>query len=527
MIYMSEDDITYKSSYQIEADNVVVDIDVKHVPDEYVPIYEVSYPHLEEPTKMMLDNIKEEVTEEIDIDKKEILDPSSSEDIKNRFLKKTEEIIRRHLPKLNDEKVKTLAGKLTHQMYGLGKIELFLNDEELEEIVINSAKEPIWVYHKEYGWLKSNIQLESEEAIYNYSSIIGRRVGRQITNLQPLMDAHLPTGDRVNATLYPISTQGNTITIRKFARNPWTVTHFIDPEIGTLSKEIAALLWLSMQYEMNIIVAGGTAAGKTALLNTLTPFIPPNQRIVTIEDTRELRLPQYLHWVPMTTREPNPEGKGEVKMLDLMVNSLRMRPDRIIVGEIRREKQAEVLFEAMLTGHSVYATLHANTANEVRRRLVNPPINIPESMLETLHLTTVQYRDRRTGIRRTREVAEVVPEVKRKEGGIDIKMNRLYYWDAEEDKFPKVQESSRLMEEIKSHTGMREKDIQDDLHSKMEVLGWMLENDIKTVDSVGKVIADYYTKKDEIMSKIRSGAEPETLLNKDMLEQLKERGLRD
>lgn len=523
---MTDENDNVKTTYRINADNVIAKVEVKETPSDYVPVYDVSYPHLEEPTRMMLDKIKEEVTDEIDVDKKEILDPSSSEGIKNKFLKKTEEIIRRHLPKLADEKVLTLAGRLTHQMYGLGRIEILLNDEELEEIVINSSKDPIWVYHKEFSWLKTNIRIETEESIYNYSSIIGRRVGRQITNLQPLMDAHLPSGDRVNATLYPVTTEGNTITIRKFARNPWTITHFIDPEIGTLSKEIAALLWLSMQYEMNIIIAGGTAAGKTAMLNTLTPFIPPSQRIVTIEDTRELRLPQYLHWVPMTTREPNPEGKGEVKMLDLMVNSLRMRPDRIIVGEIRREKQAEVLFEAMLTGHSVYATLHANTADEVRRRLINPPINIPESMLETLHMTAVQYRDRRTGIRRTKELAEVVSKSKRK-GGMEIKMNKLYYWNAEDDTFPKVRESSRLMKEIKSHTGMSEEDVQNDIQKKIEILDWLLENNIKTVDTVGKIIADYYTKGDWIVDKMRSGAGPEDLLEEDMINQLKKRGLFD
>ena len=185
-------------------------------------------------------------------------------------------------------------------------------------------------------------------------------MGKEITTLNPLMDAHLKTGDRVNATLFPISSKGNTITIRKFAVKPWTVTSLIKEK--TISYEGAALLWLAVQNEMSLLVTGGTASGKTSMLNMIANFFPPNQRIISIEDTRELMLPEILHWVPMETRLPNPEGKGGVEMLDLIVNSLRMRPDRIIVGEIRRKREAEVLFEAMRTGHSVYGTLHANNA---------------------------------------------------------------------------------------------------------------------------------------------------------------------
>ncbi len=147
-----------------------------------------------------------------------------------------------------------------------------------------------------------NTAIPTEEQVYNYASIIGRKVGRQITNLAPLMDAHLLTGDRVNATLFPISSAGNTITIRKFAREPWTIIHFIDPKNNTLSKEVAALMWLCMEYELNILFSGGTASGKTSLLNSVMPFIPPTQRIISIEDTRELLLPKYLHWIPLTTR---------------------------------------------------------------------------------------------------------------------------------------------------------------------------------------------------------------------------------
>jgi len=361
--------------------------------------------------------------------------------------------------------------------------------------------------------------------------MIGRRIGRQITNLMPLMDAHLISGDRVNATLFPISTRGNTLTIRKFARNPWTIIHLIDPKVNTLSKEVAALLWLCIEYEMNMIIAGGTASGKTSLLNALTPFIPPTHRIVSIEDTRELQLPEFLHWIPLNTREPNPEGKGEVSMLELMVNSLRMRPDRIIVGEIRRQRHAEVLFEAMHTGHSVYATLHANTADEVRRRMINPPISLPETMLEALHLTCVQFRQRRLGIRRTFELAEFVttrgPGDKTR-----VAVNVLYMWNPRTDTLEMARKSAklsdvslRLVEEIQMHTGMSEFELEEDLKEKQSILQWALKNNIKTVNTVGKIMADYYKDKDYVLTLVKRNEKPKNIFDKELLNEMRARGL--
>jgi flagellar protein FlaI len=384
-------------------------------------------------------------------------------------------------------------------MIGLGPLEIPLSDPDLEEVVMNTSREPAWVYHKQFGWLKTNITIDSESKLQNYANIIARRVGRQINTLEPLLDAHLTSGDRANATLFPISTKGNTITIRKFARRPWTVTDFV--KNGTLNKEVAAFVWLAMQYELNIIVAGGTSSGKTALLNTLMPFIQSNHRIISIEDTRELRLPKFLHWVPLTTRLPNPEGKGEVSMLDLMINSLRMRPDRIVVGEIRRAEQAEVLFEAMHTGHSVYATLHADTADQVIRRMTNPPINIPDVMMESLHLILVQRRDRRKGIRRTYQVAELLPagdvEEKRKSN-----LNILYRCKPD-GTIAAHDACVRVIDELRKHTNMTDNEFVGELKEKINVIEHMVKKNINDVDEVGKLIAEYYSNKEGLLKRIR------------------------
>jgi flagellar protein FlaI len=505
-------------SYTIIADNVPAKVDIIVKPEEYTPIYEIKFPTIEPATQAVLNSLKERLIEIVKIEISEILDPKAMEEIKQRFLESARNAITQELPMASEKEKDILSGTMVHEMLGLGRLEVVLNDDNLEEVVINNSSEPVWVFHKKIGWLKTNIVIPSEEQIYNYASLIGRKIGRQITNLNPLMDAHLITGDRVNATLFPVSTKGNTITIRKFRREPWTIIHFIDPSEKTMTKEIAALLWLCMQYELNIIVAGGTASGKTSVLNALMPFMPPNHRILSIEDTRELRLPDFLHWIPLTTREPNPEGKGQVSMLDLLINSLRMRPDRIVVGEIRRQSEAEVLFEAMHTGHSVYATLHADRAEQVLRRLTNPPINVPESLLESLHLVLVQYRHRRLGIRRTIEVAEFIPG---ESGKFGSRLETLYRWKPLTDTIERARSSIRLINEIRMHTGMTDEQMEADLQEKETVLQWMLENKVKTVNTVGKVVAEYYHDKDKVLKIVKSGGKPEAIIGKVLAEELK------
>jgi len=1045
------------ASYPVLADNVPGMITIVKRPEEYVPVYDIKFPTIEPGTLAVLDSIKEKLIEVVKIEISEILDPKAMEDIKRRFLESANDAIFKQLPKLSENERNILAGHLIHEMLGLGRLEVMLNDDNLEEVVVNNSAEPVWVFHKKFGWLKTNVIVPSEEQIYNYASLIGRKVGRQVTNLNPLMDAHLTTGDRVNATLFPISTKGNTITIRKFRREPWTMIHFIDPKEKTLTREIAALLWLCMQYELNILVAGGTASGKcvsgdtkillsngklkevkniveevmkkdgfiecedgfysftndleiltlnndlkiqprkvtcvwkrkspnymirvktktgklvevtpehpffiikngsieeiradqilkgiqivtprkteivseididilsyiedfyvnstefkdvlkdikdkivrkygtiklfskkmevgyrnlceilnlqnnikisllkklceemnlewkdvknkikrikpktsskyvnipkidaslleivgyiagdghiskdsetiqfnnsdlklrkrfidlvkevfnieskeefpknrvekvvvhssvikeilkrvfsipegnkariislenieqlpndiligllkaiftcesnvnigkgeiefstasknlaeqivfllqrfgivsrckekmyknkvyyrifiagkndltlfkqinftdeknekllsaikdishsnfdlvpnisetitslkekynltdkeiamfsglsrraigryrfgerrpkqetlrkiaygfnkltdggeleilsklaeadvlwdevvevkkvkpkekwvfdltveptrnfiagsnggiivhnTSVLNALMPFIPPTHRIISIEDTRELRLPDFLHWIPLTTREANPEGKGEISMLDLLINSLRMRPDRVVVGEIRREREAEVMFEAMHTGHSVYATLHADRAEQVVRRLTNPPIALPESLLEALHLVVVQFRHRRLGIRRTLEVAELIPG---ETGRASPRLEILYRWKPQTDTIEKVKNSVRLINEIRLHTGMTDEQMNKDIMEKETILQWMLDNNIRTVNTVGKVVADYYHDRDKILKIAKEKGKPEEILGKTLMKEL-------
>ncbi len=478
--------------YAIKLDGAVAEI--KIIRDEINTKYTINIPKISVATSALIDTLREELIVMTSVSMQELIDPKAFSSIKNKFKEEAKKLIAQKIPTIREETESFIIGTLMQEMLGIGKIEYLINDPNLEEIVIVSAKEPIKIYSKKYGWLSTNIVLGKEETTLNYSNIIARRVGRQITVLNPLLDAHLVTGDRVNAVLYPINTKGNTIVIRKFSRDPYTIIDLINN--NTCDLETAALLWLAVEYEMNVIISGGTASGKTVLLNSCMPFIPPNQRIISIEDTKELMLPEFLYWTPLVTRLPNAEGKGAVTMLDLLVNSLRMRPDRIILGEMRKHEEAMVLFEAMHTGHSVYATLHADSAAETISRLIHPPLDIPANLLNAISLNVVMFRDRRKGIRRVLQIAEIETE------GESAKANMLYRWSPENDKLVKHSKSSKFFEEISRHTSMSEEEINKELVLKKKILSWLIKNKIRNLDNLGKTINLYYQNKELLLKKI-------------------------
>jgi len=480
-------------SYFFKSENIPVNIKIIDTGD-YVPHYIVSIPGLAEGTKIILNTLKGELVTDVKLDISELLDPKKAEQVKKKFAERAMRLLDRHFPSLSPETKQVLSSYLIQNTLGLGDLEVPLHDDNLEEVVINSSEDPVWVFHRKYGWLKTNIKIKNEESIYDYASMIARKVGKQINILNPLMDAHLPTGERVNATLDPISSFGNTITIRKFSKNPWSMPLFIN--LNCINAELAGFLWLCVQNELSLIISGGTASGKTSFLNALSAFIPANQRVVSIEDTRELTLPSFLHWIPMTTREPNPEGKGEITMLDLMVNSLRQRPDRIIVGEVRREREAEVMFEAMHTGHSVYATIHADNAEETISRMTNPPLNVPEAMLDALAGIVVQFRHRRFGIRRTLEFSEVM------KGG---ELNNLYRWDLKTDKLHPTGKTISIANTLQLYAGMSVREIDEDVKEKSDILNWMAKNNYIKVDEVGHIVARYYKDPEEVYGFAKKG----------------------
>ena len=496
-----------KDNYVYSSDNIPVEIAI--VEENGQKHYFMKSIEIGGYTKVFIDSMKERVAETFMVDISEISDSKKSEQLKKKFIEAASLKLREVVEELTEKELLLLSGIMLHDMYGLGKIELLMADNELEEVAINSVANPVTVYHRKHGWMKTNLRIDSEEEISNYASQIGRKIGREITVLNPILDAHLLSGDRVSATLFPVSSFGNTITIRKFARRPWTITDFIS-DSHTLSAEMAALLWLAIQYEMNVIVAGGTASGKTAMLNVLTTFMPSYHRILSIEDVREIMLPSYMkwNWVPLSTREPNPEGIGGISMLDLMQASLRMRPDRIIVGEIRRRREAEVLFEAMHTGHSVYSTIHANSGKQVVRRLTEPPIDLPPLEIEAIDLIVVQYRDRRSNARRTYEICTVEHGI----GEETLNATTIYRWSPRNDSWDMVNEPRKIIEQLNLHTGMTENEIYEEINLRTKILNWMKNKKINDIEIVGNVIKKFYSDRDAVIKAVDKNLDESSLL---------------
>lgn len=270
---------------------------------------------------------------------------------------------REKLP-LNQDERTTLISDLLNEILGLGPIEPLMQDESIQDILVNGHSS---VYIERRGVLElTPIRFRDDEHLMQIIDRIVSSIGRRVDESSPMVDARLEDGSRVNVIIHPLALDGPILSIRKFGQNPLTIDDLIS--YGTLPAEIAAYLEAAVKSKLNILISGGTGAGKTTLLNILAGYIPDNERIITIEDSAELRL-QQPHVVRLESRPANVEGKGEVTLTDLVRNSLRMRPDRIIVGESRGAEVLDML-QAMNTGHpGSMSTIHANSPKDALSRM--------------------------------------------------------------------------------------------------------------------------------------------------------------
>lgn len=476
--------------YEVTFENTKIPILIYSKEGELVNTYEVGIVEIGEYTKYIIKKIKEDLLREgiFEHEGKEL----SYEELKKAYVRKVQELIKYYLPMLDLEIRDKLITYIVQKSLDLGFIDILINDSQIEEITINGSDSNVMIYHRKHGWLKTNLTFMEDEEIKNIASRIALENKKFFSNLNPLLDAHLRGGHRVNATLTPISTKGSTITIRRFSDKPWTVSDLINTKTSTPLS--LALIWMAIENEFSVIVSGGTGSGKTSFLNAISSFIPANQRIISVEDTREIRLPNYSHWVPMEARQPNQEGKGEISMLALIINSLRMRPDRIIIGEIRRKGEAEVLFEAMRTGHSVYGTFHANSANETIIRLSNPPIDIPKISLNALSLIVVQRRDRKSGKRFTFQVAEI------DENGNE---RTILQFNPKTGREILINKPQIILKKLFQFQGISSEDFYRMLKEKMFVLEYLAKNKITEIENVGEIINKYYIQKEKLLNLIK------------------------
>ena len=401
---------------------------------------------------------------------------------------------------ISNEYLDNLARKLFQDLVGYGEIDPLIRDDNLEEIMVIGIDKPVFVYHREYGMMKTNILFKDAGEVMNLIDSIARQINRRIDQESPILDGRLPDGSRVNATIPPISADGPSMTIRKFKRDPLTIIDLINSK--TISVELAAFFWLCFDglgvKSANAIISGGTSSGKTTTLNALSSFINPKERIITIEDTLELQIP-HEHVIRMETRPPNVENRGELTMNDLVKNSLRQRPERIIVGEVRGS-EAITLFTALNTGHSGFGTLHSNDARETITRLTNAPMSVPNIMISAIDFIIMQnriYRSDGVSFRRISEVAEV--------SGIEegvIQLNKIFEWDPQSDTIKNVGITSKTLTEIANVSGNSLNSLYDEIKNREIVLQHMVDQNIRSIRDVSTVLEMYYLDSQKVLNRI-------------------------
>jgi flagellar protein FlaI len=460
--------------------------------------YELVEPKLDEKTKETFDKIKELIEHRLDVDLSKLNLIKAKEYLKIQL----DEVIKYFKFQLSEEQLEKIIYYLERDFLGLGKIDALMKDPNIEDISCDGVNIPIFVFHRDprLGSIPTNVVFSDSEELDSFIIKLAQIAGKSISIAEPLVDGTLPDGSRLQATLgTDIARRGSNFTIRKFLEEPLTPIHLI--KYGTADERIMAYIWLAVDYGRSILVSGGTASGKTTMLNVLSLFIRPEKKIVSIEDTAEIVLP-HPHWVPHVARTPISSGKeGEVDLFQLLKESLRQRPDYIVLGEVRGQ-EAYVLFQQMATGHPSFATIHAENFNKLIDRLTSPPISLSEGLIGSLDIVVfmqrVKYRDK--FVRRITEVIEMVKFPKGEKAPI---INTIFKWDPFKDNF-EIGEKSVVLKKISNTFGISEKEIVDEFQRRVAILRWMKEKNITDFKEVYAIISAYYSMPNRVLSLVES-----------------------
>ena len=462
--------------------------------------YEVIEPTLLKEEEDQLKEIKSLLIEEIDVSFKDIGTREKAEE----YLKsKVREIIKDYRLKIAEEAVDKLMYYIIRDFLGYGKIDPFMRDHLIEDISADGVNIPLYVWHREYESLPTNIIFKDVDELNSFIVRLAYLAGKNISIATPMLDASLPDGSRVQLTYgTEVTRRGSTFTIRRFRVDPLTISDLIS--FNTLSSDMAAYFWYAIENRASVLVAGGVAAGKTTILNCLSMFIKPELKIVSVEDTAELNLP-HENWIPSVVRSgfgQNGRGTGAITLFDLLKTAVRQRPDYIIVGEVRGE-EAYTLFQAMATGHLGMSTVHAESVDTVLQRLESEPMNIPKPLLAMIDVVMIQLRTEVGGkpARRTLTVTEVVGlDSKTKE----LSTNGVYRWNAKRDVFS-YSGRSYILETNMKNLGLSEDEVREELHRRKTVLEWMVQKKIRRYTDVASVIREYYADPARVYRRARLG----------------------
>ena len=391
---------------------------------------------------------------------------------------------------------------LFREFLGYGRIDILMHDEGIEDVSCDGPNIPIFLYHKKFDEIATNIIFNESDELNSSVVRLSQICGKQISIYSPIVDGKLPDGSRLQATLAKTVTNGSTYTIRRFRENPLTPIDLI--KFKSLSIEMDAYFWICIEKGASILFCGGTASGKTTALNALSLFIPSSHKIISIEDTREVSLP-HINWIAGTTRqgfsssEENKTGK-DIDMFDLIRAALRQRPKVIIVGEVRG-KEAYSLFQAMATGHTSYATVHASTIHTLIQRLENPPISLPRALLTSLDIIVFQNAVEIDGktVRRMTSVTEIIK--------LDPDTNQLIFmephkWMSKTDDRFDSSGSSKILNNIKLQNDWNVKQLNNELMNRISILNWMIQNNIRDYKEVGKIVSEYKKNPEDMLDRI-------------------------
>ncbi|HOL41073.1 MAG TPA: type II/IV secretion system ATPase subunit [Methanospirillum sp.] len=481
--------------YPVNPPYAYIRITYNYITHEY--LYEVVEPVYTDAELKLLDEIKKGIFERVNVKTRQISRETAAETLESMM----NEVLADYAINLDPLTYEKIHYQLKKDFLGDGLVDPVMHDRYIEDISCDGVGRPLFVYHSRYESIESNLLYKDAAELDSFVTKLAQRAGKHISVADPMLDATMQDGSRIQMTLgSEVTAHGSTFTIRKFKEEPITPTDLI--EWGTFSPLSIAFLWLAVENGKSCIFAGGTASGKTTSLNAISLFIPPLAKIVTLEDTRELKLP-HANWIPSVTRESfDVSGKGEIDMYELLKAALRQRPEYLIVGEVRG-REALTLFQAMSTGHVTYSTMHADSVASAVHRLENPPISVPRNMLSALDLVCVQIQARVGGqrIRRNKQIIEVLDIDPRTN---ELITNEVFRWRQATDEIS-YSGKSFILEEIMEAHGWDEERIRRDLLQRQEVLEWMREKKIRDFRDVSKIVISYFRDAEALMEQIRSG----------------------
>lgn len=402
--------------------------------------------------------------------------------------------------KVSEESYLKMMYYIYRDSIGLNKIDPLMHDYFIEDIECNGKVYPLYVVHRKFENLKTNVIYSDNSELMDFVEKLAQKSNKYISYAKPLLDGTLPDGSRVNATYTEdITTRGPTFTIRKFTQDPWTPTQLIN--FNTASPEILAYLWLAIEHKLNIMVIGETASGKTTFLNGILQFIPPEARVCSIEDTRELNL-AHENWLPAVTRVgigmPNQDGTefGEVTLFDLLRETFRQNPDYVIVGEIRG-KEAYVLFQGMASGHPSFGTFHAGSVETLVQRLQTAPISLPSSLVDSLNIVCIasHIKGRENNIRRIKQVCEI----KKVGASGQVEYSKMFDWNQKTDSMTQ-NTYSYILEKISNNSNLTLPMLTEELKIRAKLLKALEQKKIFDFKHLNAIINRYYQNPKGVLS---------------------------